>query len=121
LDIEDGLQSFDSWPMGVRSTVGIESSASLVANLTLKGTMWTNRVEVQRKDDRARDSYVPERKAFELPLGTTVVARIFVHFERAVATCSASGVGEPEDVREGDRHQSTYLVAGRTNVWSIRT
>ncbi|KRZ48009.1 hypothetical protein T02_8553 [Trichinella nativa] len=38
LDIEDGLQSFDSWPMGVRSTVGIESSASLVANLTLKGT-----------------------------------------------------------------------------------
>ncbi|KRX79080.1 hypothetical protein T06_3986 [Trichinella sp. T6] len=38
LDIEDGLQSLDSWPMGVRSTVGIESSATLVANLTLKGT-----------------------------------------------------------------------------------
>ncbi|KRX16644.1 hypothetical protein T07_10483 [Trichinella nelsoni] len=38
LDIEDGLQSLDSWPMGVCSTVGIKSSATLVANLTLKGT-----------------------------------------------------------------------------------
>ncbi|XP_003367777.1 conserved hypothetical protein [Trichinella spiralis] len=28
-----------------------------------------------RKDDRARDS------AFDLPVGTTVVARVFVHFE----------------------------------------
>ncbi|KRZ96642.1 hypothetical protein T08_16519 [Trichinella sp. T8] len=106
--------------------------------------VWTNRVEVQRKDDRARDSCVPERKAFELPLETTVVARIFVHFECAVATCSVSGVRESEDVREGDRRrqefwtpiaahavedtpyppliiQSTYFVAGRTNVWSIRT
>ncbi|XP_003366191.1 conserved hypothetical protein, partial [Trichinella spiralis] len=91
-----------------------------------------------RKDDRARDS------AFDLPLGTTVVARVFVHFERAVATYRVSGVREPEDVREGDRHrrefwtpiaahavedtpnplfiiQSTHLLAGRTNVWSIHT
>ncbi|XP_003366106.1 conserved hypothetical protein, partial [Trichinella spiralis] len=91
-----------------------------------------------RKDDRARDS------AFDLPLGTTVVARVFVHFERAVATYRVSGAREPEDVREGDRHrrefwtpiaahavedtpnplfiiQSTHLLAGRTNVWSIHT
>ncbi|KRY60702.1 hypothetical protein T03_2422 [Trichinella britovi] len=38
LDIEDGLQSFHSCPMGFCSTVCIESSATLVANLTLKGT-----------------------------------------------------------------------------------
>ncbi|XP_003368642.1 hypothetical protein Tsp_15140, partial [Trichinella spiralis] len=77
--------------------------------------------------------------AFDLPLGTTVVARVFVHFERAVATYRVSGVREPEDVREGDRHrrefwtpiaahavedtpnplfiiQSTHLLAGRTNT-----
>ncbi|KRX28871.1 hypothetical protein T05_9695, partial [Trichinella murrelli] len=38
LDIEDGLQSFHSCPMGFCSTVGMKSSATLVANLTLKGT-----------------------------------------------------------------------------------
>ncbi|XP_003368249.1 conserved hypothetical protein, partial [Trichinella spiralis] len=65
-----------------------------------------------RKDDRARDS------AFDLPLGTTVVARVFVHFERAVATYSVSGVREPEDVREGDRHRRdplTYWPDERTS------
>ncbi|KRY43360.1 hypothetical protein T01_11309 [Trichinella spiralis] len=30
LDIEDLLQSSDSWPMGVCSTVGIESSATYI-------------------------------------------------------------------------------------------
>ncbi|XP_003370105.1 conserved hypothetical protein, partial [Trichinella spiralis] len=60
-----------------------------------------------RKDDRARDS------AFDLPLGTTVVARVFVHFERAVATYRVSGVREPEDVREGDRHRREFLDPDR--------
>ncbi|KRX79040.1 hypothetical protein T06_3478 [Trichinella sp. T6] len=45
---------------------------------------------------------------------TTVVARIFVHFERAVATCSVSGVREPEDVREGDRRQQEFLDPDRS-------
>ncbi|XP_003367429.1 conserved hypothetical protein [Trichinella spiralis] len=65
-----------------------------------------------RKDDRARDS------AFDLPLGTTVVARVFVHFERAVATYRVSGAREPEDVREGDRHRRdplTYWPDERTS------
>ncbi|KRZ81219.1 hypothetical protein T08_11237 [Trichinella sp. T8] len=79
----------------------------------------TNRVEVQRKDDRARDSCVPERKAFELPLETTVVARIFVHFECAVATCSVSGVRESEDVREGDRHQQEFGPRSQPTPWKI--
>ncbi|XP_003366034.1 conserved hypothetical protein, partial [Trichinella spiralis] len=60
-----------------------------------------------RKDDRARDS------AFDLPLGTTVVARVFVHFERAVATYRVSGAREPEDVREGDRHRREFLDPDR--------
>ncbi|KRY15663.1 hypothetical protein T01_15581 [Trichinella spiralis] len=30
LDIEDVLQSLDSWPMGVCSTVGIDSSATYI-------------------------------------------------------------------------------------------
>ncbi|XP_003366940.1 conserved hypothetical protein, partial [Trichinella spiralis] len=56
--------------------------------------------------------------AFDLPLGTTVVARVFVHFERAVATYRVSGAREPEDVREGDRHRRdplTYWPDERTS------
>ncbi|KRY27548.1 hypothetical protein T01_14755 [Trichinella spiralis] len=71
--------------------------------------VWTNRVEVQRKVDRASRTFVRTVvEAFELPLGTTVVARVFVHFERAVVAYSVSGVREPEDVGEGDRHRQEF-------------
>ncbi|XP_003367738.1 BTB/POZ domain-containing protein KCTD17 [Trichinella spiralis] len=64
-------------------------------------------------------------KGIRLTVRTTVVARVFVHFERAVATYRVSGVREPEDVREGDRHRREFLdpdrcprlhsLIGRTN------
>ncbi|XP_003370564.1 putative nicotinate phosphoribosyltransferase, partial [Trichinella spiralis] len=34
--------------------------------------------------------------------------RVFVHLERLVATYSVSGVREPEDVGEGDRHRQEF-------------
>ncbi|KRY34762.1 hypothetical protein T01_1271 [Trichinella spiralis] len=59
------------------------------------------------------ESKCKEGRSSERLVGTTVVARVFVHFERAVATYRVSGVREPEDVREGDRHRREFLDPDR--------